>query len=71
MSIDILSLQIPTHNTISPVMWRSAGGGDGERSGLDSCTDLGLNDCLSEVCLREHLELIFDDHERERELSEW
>ena len=30
-------------------------GGDGGRSGLDWCFDLGLNVCLSEVCLREHL----------------
>ena len=50
---------------------RLAGGGDGEHSGLHSYMDLGLNDCLSEVCLREHLELTLDDREWERERAEW
>ena len=71
MSIDIVSLQMLTCDTTSPVMWRLAGGGDGEHSGLHSYTDLGLNDCLSEVCLREHLELTLDDREWERERAEW
>ena len=39
------------------------GGGDGGRSGPDWCSDLGLDVCLSEVCLREHPELTLDDRE--------
>ena len=42
------------------------GGDGGEHSGPDWCFDLGLNDCSSEVCLREHLELTLDDCEWEK-----